>query len=64
MKADRRKLEIAMARSCMNAEDLQKATNMPRPSLNNVISGKSVRPGTIGVVAKALKVDVTEILED
>lgn len=64
MKADRRKLEIAMARSCMNAEDLQKATNMPRPSLNNVISGKSVRPGTIGIVAKALKVDVTEILED
>lgn len=64
MRVDRKKLEIAMARSCVNAEDLQKATNMPRPTLNNVISGRNVRPGTIGKVAKALKIDVTEILED
>ena len=64
MRVDRKKLEIAIARSCVNAEDLQKATNMPRPTLNNVISGRNVRPGTIGKVAKALKIDVTEILED
>ena len=53
-----------MANSCMNAEDLQKESGLPRPSLNNVISGRSVRPGTIGRVAKALKVNVTDILED
>ena len=64
MKADRKKLEIAMSNSCMNAEDLQKESGLPRPSLNNVISGRSVRPGTIGRVAKALKVNVTDILED
>jgi predicted transcriptional regulator len=64
IKADRRKLEISMARACMDAEDLQKAADMPRPTLNNVISGKSVRPGTIGRIAKALGIDVTVILED
>ncbi|WP_417301872.1 helix-turn-helix domain-containing protein [Enterocloster sp.] len=63
MRADRRKLEIAMAQVCMNTEDLQKKAGIPRPTLNGVISGRNVRPGTIGRVAKALGVDVTEILE-
>ena len=64
MKADRKKLELAMAKACMNTEDVQKAADIPRPTLNNVITGRGVRPGTIGKVAKALGVDVTEILED
>ncbi len=53
-----------MARACMDTEDLQKAAEMPRPTLNNAICGKSVRPSTIGKIAKALKVDVTDIIED
>lgn len=64
MKANRKKLELAMAMACMNTEDVQKVSNMPRPTLNNVISGRNVRPATIGRVAKALGVDVTEIVED
>lgn len=64
MKANRRKLEIAMANVCMNTEDVQKTTEMPRATLNGVISGRNVRPGTIGKIAKTLDVDVTEILED
>lgn len=64
MKADRKRLEIAMANACMNTEDVRKVAGLPRPTLNNVISGRNVRPGTIGKVAKALGVDVTAILED
>ncbi len=64
MKANRKKLEIAMAKACMNSEDVQKKSGIPRPTLNNVISGRNVRPGTIGKVAKALGVDVTAILEE
>lgn len=64
LKADRKKLEISMARACMNTEDLQKATSMPRPTLNNVIVGKGTRPGTIGRIAKALGVDVADIMAD
>lgn len=63
MKVDRRKLEIAMANACMNTEDIQDATGMPRPTINGVISRRSARPGTIGKIAKALGVNVTEIIE-
>ena len=63
VKANRQKLELAMARACVNTDDLQRAAEMPRPTLNNVISGKSVRPATLGRIAKALKVDVTEIID-
>lgn len=63
MKANRRKLEIAMANACMSTADLQKITEMPRPTINNVITGKGVRPVTIGRVAKALNVDVTELID-
>lgn len=63
MKVNKQELEIAMARVCMNTEDLQKLTKMPRPTLNNVMSGRSVRPATLGRVAKALGVDVREIVE-
>lgn len=45
-------------------EDLQKVADMPRPTLNNIISGKSVRPRIFGKVARTLGVDVTEILEN
>ena len=64
MKVDKKKLEITMARACVNSEELAAKASMPRPTLNNVIVGRHVRPATIGKVAKALGVDVTEILAD
>lgn len=64
MKTDRKKLELAMARACMSTSDLQIATGIPRPTINNVISGRSVRPSTLGRVAKALGVDVVELIKD
>ena len=64
VKVNRKKLELAMATACMNTEDLQKASNIPRATLNNVISGRNVRPGTMGKVAKGLGVCVTVIIED
>lgn len=64
VKADKNKLQIAMARACMTTADIKKATGMPRPTLNNVIVGRSVTPVTLGRVAKALQCDVTEIIEN
>ncbi|MBP3479438.1 MAG: helix-turn-helix transcriptional regulator [Oscillospiraceae bacterium] len=63
MIANRQKLQIALARSCMTPEALAKAAEMPRPTVNNVISGRSVRPATLGRIARALGVDVEEIVE-
>ena len=64
MKADIKKRKLCMANKCMNTEDLCEATKMPRPTVNNVISGRSIRPATIGRIAKALGVDVKEILSE
>lgn len=64
MIANRKKLEIALARACMTSGRLPEATGLPRPTINSVIMGKSVRPATLGKVARALGVDVTELLED
>lgn len=63
MRVNRKKLEIAMANACMNTKDIQTVSGIPRATLNNVISGRNVRTGTMGKVAKALGVDVTEIIE-
>lgn len=64
MKANREKLALAMARACMNTENLAREAEMPRPTVNNVITGRNVRPGTLGRIARALGVDVTEIMEE
>lgn len=64
MIADTDKLRIAMSRACMNPQDLSKAAQMPPQTVNGVIRGRSVRPATIGRIARALGVDVTEILKE
>lgn len=63
MKVDRKKLELAMARACMNSADLPAAAGLPRPTVQNLIVGKSVRPATLGKVARALGVDPEYIIE-
>lgn len=64
MKADTSKLRLAMARACMNPQDLAKAAEMPPQTVNGVLRGRSVRPATLGRIAKALGVDVAEFLEE
>ena len=63
MIADKHKLHLAMARACMNPQDLAKAAEMPPQTVNGVLRERSARPGTIGRIAKALGVDVTEIIK-
>ena len=63
MKVNRNKLELAMARACLNPANLAIKAGLPRPTLNNAIVGRSVRPDTIGRMAKALGCDVTEIID-
>lgn len=63
MKADRQKLELAMARACMNSADLPAATGLPGPTVKNVVVGRGVRPATLGRIAKALGVDPAELIQ-
>lgn len=61
--ADKNKLKVAMARACFNTSDLAQKADMPLPTLKNVIAGRSVKPITLGKIARALNVDVTELIE-
>ena len=63
MKLNKQKYELARARACKGFKDIIEA-GVPKGTLCRVISGEDVRPETIGKIAKALGVDVTEILED
>ena len=62
MKLDRKKYELARARACMGQKDLE-AVGMPKGTLCRIIGGGEARPETIGKIAKALGVDVLEIIE-
>ena len=63
MKVNRQKLEMAMARACMNSAELPKAADLPRPTVYNAITGRNIRPATLGKIAKALGVDPADIIE-
>lgn len=62
MKLDKKKYELARARSCKGFKDII-AAGVSKGTLCRVIGGEDVRPETIGKIAKALEVDVTEIIE-
>lgn len=65
MKVAWSKLEIALARSCKSIADLRKSNIHPR-TLSKIRSDPTYQPTTktIGKIAKALNVDVRELLEE
>ena len=61
MKIDRKKYMLARARACMGQKDLE-AAGIPKGTLCTALRG-NVKPETAGKIARALGVDVTEIIE-
>ena len=64
MKISKSKLNIALARKQWNQRDLRDNAIVSAQTILNLNKGKSVRPATVGKIAAALGVDVTEIIED
>lgn len=65
MYINKRNLELAMARKCMSIENLSSLTGISVYSLTKLKNGmQKGRTKTIGLIAKALEVDVTEIIVD
>ena len=62
MRANKDKIKLTMARKCMSTAELTEAAQMPRATVTKVASGREVKPSTIGRIAQALGVDVTEIM--
>lgn len=63
MKLDRQKYDLAKARACKGQKELM-AEGIPKGTLCRAAGGYSLKPETAGKIAKALGVDVTEIIED
>lgn len=64
MKINKKKLETAMAQNCISILELADISNVSRTVLFRI--GKengNLRPITVGKIAKALGVDVTELIE-
>lgn len=53
-----------MARAQLNRDTLARKAEMPIPTVCNVYSRGSCKPATVGRIAAALGIDVTEILAD
>ena len=64
MKVSKTKLDIALARKCWNQRDLRDNAIISCQTVLNINNGKSVLPATVGKIAAALGVDVTEIIEE
>lgn len=62
MKIDINKMRIAMAEQSMDAKDLKEIAGIPSGTYDGVIKKKSVRPSTVGRIARALNVPVESIL--
>lgn len=61
MKINRKKYMLARARACMGQKELE-AAGIPKGTLCRALR-QDVKPETAGRIAKALNVDVTEIIE-
>lgn len=64
MTIDDNKIAVAMARKRFTKTSLAEAAGMSRNRLNVILNSKKVTPVAVGRIAKALDVDVTEIIED
>ena len=64
MLIDLRKLELAMARACIDKVRLAEKAGVTYPSVKRSTLRKETRPETVGKIAKALGVDPSEIIKE
>ena len=62
MKIDSKKLDLALARKCWNQRRLRENGAVSSQTMSNINKGKDILPETAGKIARALGVDVTELL--
>lgn len=64
MKLDAHKVQLALARACIDLSELSKRSCIPYGTVKFVVRGRQTKPITAGKIAKALGVDVTEIIQE
>ena len=64
MKLNARKIKLLLAEREMNQSDLAVKIGVNRQQVNDILGRESCSLKTLGRIAKALGVDVTEILKE
>lgn len=64
MKLDRDKINMELAQKTMTVTNLATKYGVSRSRMNVILNSKNVTPICAGRIAKALGVDVTEIIEE
>lgn len=64
VKMDSAKFNIALACACKSVKEVSIEAGIDRVTVFNATSGRGVRPATLGRIASALGVDVSEIVAD
>lgn len=64
LKLDPKKIEIARARAGINITNLAKAYGVSRARMNVILNSIRVTPECVGRLARALHVDVTDLIEE
>lgn len=65
MNIDVNKIRIAQAKECLSVNELVKKTGLGRTTVSKIINGFTTPSlKSIGLIAKALNVDVKELLLD
>ena len=63
MKLNLEKIRIEQARACLKVNDLSKLSSISRTGLSKILNGeRNPTPKTVGLLAKALNVNVEEIV--
>ncbi|HFD8693226.1 helix-turn-helix domain-containing protein [Clostridium perfringens] len=64
MNIDFNKLKLAQAKACLSLNELVEITGLGKSTISRTLNGKvKANPKTIGLIAKALKIDVEEIID-
>lgn len=64
MHLDKEKIRLIMARQELTTTELAKRCGKTKQRISTIFNSVNVSPRTVGMIAKALGVDVTEIIED
>lgn len=63
MKIDANSININMARSCLSLSELSEISGLKISTIQGALKRCSARPATVGKIARALGVDVENIIE-
>lgn len=64
LKIDAKKLELSQAKKGINTNQIILKSGLTEKTIQNMKNGKPCRPLSVHKLAKALEVDITEILKE